>query len=213
MSKTLPEGKHSLKEICTKLRQDTLEPAKKESEDLIAQAHAKADSILRQAEAHGEKIIAEARAKAEKERYVFQASLEQASKQVLESLRQKIEHELFQPHLAETVEKNTSDPKTLASLVDKIGQAVEKEGLDTNLQVIIPKTVPADEFAKFLSKGLLEKLGKEGIIQGSFAGGVQVRLVDRKLVLDLSADTLTQLLSQYVRKDFRDLFFKKEKQG
>lgn len=210
MTKTLPEGKHSLNEICNKLRHETLEPAKKESEALIAQAHVKADSILRQAEAHADKIIAEARTKADKERYVFQTNLEQAAKQTLETLRQKIEHDLFQPHVAEVVEKGSSDPKLLASLVEKVGLAIEKEGLDTELQLVLPKVLSADEFAKNLSKGMLEKLGEKGITIGDFAGGIQIRLVNKKMMLDLTADTLTHLLLQYVRKDFRDLFFKKQ---
>jgi V/A-type H+-transporting ATPase subunit E len=44
-------------------------------------------------------------------------------------------------------------------------------------------------------------------VVGSFKGGAQLQWHDRKLTLDMSDDALKELLSTYVRKDFRKMLF------
>ena len=65
----------------------------------------------------------------EQERNVFYSALQQAAKQMVEGLRQEIEHKFFNAELHHILEKQLADPKIVANLVNGIVKAIEKEGL------------------------------------------------------------------------------------
>jgi V/A-type H+-transporting ATPase subunit E len=58
-----------------------------------------------------------------------------------------------------------------------------------------------------LLKAVIEKLREKSVIVGEGIGGVQLKLHDRKFTLDLSTQALKELVSQYIRKDFREILF------
>ena len=60
-----------------------------------------------------------------------------------------------------------------------------------------------------LKKQIQERLQREGAIRvGSFGGGVQIRLRDKNMVLDLSDKALQQLLASFLRESFHNYLFK-----
>lgn len=206
--KTLEKGKDKVREICDALRRETMEPAQEEAKQIIADAKTERDRIVQHAEREAEGVLEAARVQIEKERQVFKSSMEQASKQALEALRQSIEHELFHPEVVESVDKRMADPEIIAKLIQAIVKSVEKEGLNTDIYALIPKTVSAEKVNAALAKDVLDKL-KEGAVKvGDFSGGTQVKLIDKKMTIDISSKALVDLLVRYIRDDFRQLFFK-----
>ncbi len=207
MEKTLEKGEEKIQKICDALRKETLEPAKQEAEELINEAKLRAEQIIAEARQESEKILAHARENVEQERNVFHSSLEQASRQSVEELRQEIEHRLFNDELEQLVSKQTKDPKVIGKLVDAIVKAIEKEGLKTDISVVIPNTVKPDEVNAVLGEGVLKKLKDGGVKIGGFSGGAQVKLLEKKMTIDITEQSLIDLLSKYLRKDFRQLLF------
>jgi len=207
MEKTLEKGEEKIQKICDALRKETLEPAKQEAEELINEAKLRAEQIIAEARQESEKILAHARENVEQERNVFHSSLEQASRQSVEELRQEIEHRLFNDELEQLVSKQTKDPKVIGKLVDAIVKAIEKEGLKTDISVVIPNTVKPDEVNAVLGEGVLKKLKDGGVKLGGFSGGAQVKLLEKKMTIDITERSLIDLLSKYLRKDFRQLLF------
>lgn len=205
--KTLEQGQEKIKKICTELRENTLEPAKKEAEKIIADAHLKAQEIIKQADLKALRLVEDARSLIEQEKNVFHSSLSQGVKQGLEALKQEIEHKLFNDQLVEIVRKSTQDPKILAKLIDCIIKAVEKEGLSADLVAIIPKDVPEKEVNALLAKEILEKIQNHSVTIGHILGGVQVKLKDKGLTVDISDEAIKELLARYIRKDFRKWIF------
>lgn len=205
--KTLDKGQDKIKKICNTLRQETLEPAKAEAEQILEDARKNAERILQETRGEAEQLLKGAHERIEQERNVFQSSLEQAGRQGVESLRQAIETELFNPELSDFLAEGFSDPKVVSRVVDVIIAAIEKDGIDTDLQVVIPKAAKPEEIAKLLTSGVSKRLSAGAIRVGDFAGGAQVRLVDKKMTIDLSDEALKEVLSRYVRKDFRQLLF------
>ncbi len=206
--KTLEKGKDKVREICDALRRETMEPAQEEAKQIIADAKAERDRIVQHAEREAEGVLEAARVQIEKERQVFKSSMEQASKQALEALRQSVEHELFHPAVVEAVDKRMADPEIIAKLIQAIVKSVEKEGLNTDISALIPKTVSAEKVNAALAKDVLDRL-KEGAVKvGDFSGGTQVKLIDKKMTIDISSKALVDLLVRYIRDDFRQLFFK-----
>jgi V/A-type H+/Na+-transporting ATPase subunit E len=208
MMKSLEKGHDKIKKICTILRDETLEPAQKEAEEIIKQAQNKAESIIAEGQSAAEKLLAEARAEIERERNVFQSSLTQASKQSLEFLRQSIETKFFSESLPKVIEKNAADPQLVAKLITAIIHALEKEGLAADLTTLIPKTITPRQINELLLEEILKTLKNHSVSLGKNGAGVLVKLEDRKMTIDISEDSLKELMANYVvRKDFRKMFF------
>ncbi|MGK5594872.1 MAG: DUF4047 domain-containing protein [Parachlamydiaceae bacterium] len=205
--KHLETSQDKIAKICETLRNETIEPAKKDAANLIEEAKQEAERIVHEARLEAKKIKAHALEEIEQERKVFQSSLLQASKQSLEHLRQEIEHKLFNQQLDQLLEEQLKNPEIVASLINAIVKAVEDQGLSANLEAIIAKQVSPHDVNKLLLQGVLERLKAHSVAVGAFKGGAQVKLVDRKMVIDVSEEPLKELLASFVRKDFRKLIF------
>lgn len=206
--KTLEKGKDKIKKICEVLREETLEPAQKQAREIINEAHKQSEHIILEAKKKAEALTTEARAAIDRERNVFQSSLQQAAKQSIEALKQNIEEHVFNANLNEIIGKSAADPRLVANLINAIVNALEKEGLAANLSAIIPKTIPERTINELLLHDVIGKLKDQSVILGNFSGGAQVRLHDRKVVIDVSEAALKELLSNHVvRKDFRKMVF------
>jgi V/A-type H+/Na+-transporting ATPase subunit E len=204
--KTLEEGSNKIQQICDALKKDAIEPAKKESERILEEAQAKAEQLINDAKKQAEKIHKEEKANIEQERNVFQSFMAQAAKQTLESLRQSIEHQFFNKELQHLIEKEASDPKIVAKMIEAIIKAIEKDGLSADLSALAPAGVSPKEVNMYLAENILQKLKEKSVVLGKFSGGVQIKIHDKKLTLDISDDALIDIFSKY-RKGFRELFF------
>lgn len=207
MGKALEKGQDKVQKLCDVLRKETLEPAQEEAEKILVEARKHAEKILQEAHTSAKEIVVEGKAKIEQERQVFVGSLIQASKQAVEGLRQEIEAKLFNEQLHQMLIKQTTDPSILAKMIDAIIKGIEKDGTKANLTALIPEAIPTQAVNQLIMQATLEKLKEKSVSLGSFQGGVQVRLTDKGLTLDLTDIALQELLARYVRKDFRKFFF------
>jgi V/A-type H+-transporting ATPase subunit E len=204
----LDTGKDKIKKICEILKNETLQPAKEEAQKILEVAEQEARNIIRDAEAKADSIIQTARDKLAKEKEIFESSLQQAFRQGTESLKQNIEKKLFNPELNTWIEQQSADPEIGAKLINALIAAIEKEGTSANFSAYIPAQVPADKVNALLARGVLDKLREKSVVIGDFKGGIQVKLHDRQMTLDLSDVSLKELVSNYIRKDFREILFK-----
>jgi V/A-type H+-transporting ATPase subunit E len=205
--RSLERGQDKIQKICDKLRHETLEPAEKEAQQIVEEAGKKAEAIQAEAQRHAEQLIKQARGQIEQERNVFHSALKQAAKQTVEGLRQEIEHKLFNEELQHILEKQMADPKIIAELINGLVKALEKEGLTTDLSAVIPRLISADDINALLLENIRKRLKGKPLEVGSFAGGAQVKLLGRKMTIDLTDQAIKELLANYMRKDFRKLIF------
>ncbi len=205
--KSLEKGQDKIQKICDQLRRQTLEPAKQEAAKIVEEAKQQAACLQEEAMRQAELLLKQAQRQIEQERAVFHSSLQQAAKQALEGLRQEIEQKLFNQELEKALNESLSDPTIIAKCINGMIQAVEKEGLATDLAAIIPEQIsPLDVYGLLLDR-VKKRLNKQPLEVGSFQGGAQLRLVDRKMTLDLSNQAIKELLAHYLRKDFRAFIF------
>lgn len=193
--------------ICDIIKEETLEPAKQEADKIIASAKERAQAIIDEAEKQAERVHGEVRETIEQERNIFHSSLTQASKQTITQLKQQIEKKLFNQTIQEQVEKHPDEGKLAAKLVEAVVKAIDKEGISADLSVAIAKTLSAKEVNALLGDEILKKLREKSVTLGDFASGIQVKLHDKRMTLDMSDKVLTELIAQYVRKDFRKWIF------
>ncbi len=205
--KSLEKGQDKIQKICDKIRRETIEPAKQESQAIIDEAKRKANEIIAVAEEHKNQIFKQAKVQIEQERNVFQSSLQQAAKQTVESLRQEIENKFFNEELESLLAKPMSDPKVIANIINGIVKSLDKEGLSTDISIVIPKIVSPDEVSGLLLDNVKKRLKEKPLEVGYFTGGAQVKLLGKRMTLDLTDQAIKETLSNYVRKDFRQLLF------
>lgn len=200
-------GKDKVKKISEYLRKEALDPARKEAEQIVESAKKEARAIIDRALSESEDLMRRAKEKIGREKEIFDTSLASASRQALESLRQQIEKKLFHSELRSLLEKKTQEPAVLAELIRAVVHALEKEGAGANLSVFVPASVPAEKVNALLGGAILDKLKEKGVLLSSIGGGIEVKLKDQQITIDLSSETLKELLAGYIRKDFRTLFF------
>ena len=169
--KTLEQGSQRIQKISEELRTEIIDPAKLEAAKIIAEAQAEAHAIVEKGREDAKKLYQEAHGKILQETNVFQASLSQASKQSLEALRQEIERSLFSQEIQTLIQKQTSDPKVIAKILETILKAIEKDGISANLSAVIPQAVSASEVNALLGDNLLKRLSEKSVVLGKFAGG------------------------------------------
>lgn len=206
--KGLESGKDKVKKICEVLKKETIEPALREAEDIVKKAQVDAEKIIQEATDRAAAILADAKKDIEKERNVFQSSLNQACKQSLELLRQDIEENLLNKELARFVDKQASDPKAIADIIAAVVKAIEKEGIEADMSAYVSSSIPASSINRLLASNIIERLKDKGVLLTNIQGGVCVKLHNQNIIIDISDAALRDLVSRYIRKDFREMLFK-----
>jgi len=105
------------------------------------------------------------------------------------------------------VSRDASDSKFLSHLISSFLQALEAKGIDEDITVVIPKSVTARSINSLLVEKFVERLKEKSVVLGDFDGGIQIKLLDRKITIDLSDRALRELIVEFIRRDFRDLVF------
>jgi V/A-type H+/Na+-transporting ATPase subunit E len=207
MPATLTESE-KIQQICDALRRETLEPARVEAERLVQETEEECRRRVREAQQEAERIHQEARQQIQKEREVAQSQLQQAVRQALSILRQSIEEQVLNQGLAQQLSAPLKNPQVIAQLLTALVKGLEKDGLATDLEAVVAQGVDAGEVTRLLGQELLQKLRGGAVEVGRFEGGVRLKLHEDQLVIDVTAETLRELLATYLRKDFRQMLFK-----
>ena len=206
--KGLDTGKDKVKKICDLLKRETLEPAQIEAQEILEKARLRSEEIIAEAHRKAEEMHQIAHQEIGQQRSVFNASLSQACRQALDSLKEKIVEKLFNPELSHLLTKPLQESKVAARLIEAVVQAIEKEGLDSDLSAVIPSAVSAREVNTALAAKILDRLKEKSVLVSSIGGGIEVKLLDQNMTIDLSDTAFKELVAGYIRKDFRDLVFK-----
>lgn len=204
----LESGKDKVRKLCEMLRKETLEPAKEKAEQIIQEAEHKAEQILADAKQRADKLLLEAKEELTRQRTVFSSSLDQACKQALSLLKETVEQQLFSPALLTMVQKATLKPEALAGIITAAIKTLEREGTAGEISAYIPASVSVDEVNALLTHEVLQRLSEKTALLGTFAGGVQVRLKESAMILDITAEVLKEIVARYIRKDLREILYR-----
>jgi V/A-type H+/Na+-transporting ATPase subunit E len=193
--------------ICDKIRSETLDPAKEQAQEIIENARREAERIMHNAHSDAEQLIKQTKKSLSEEKQIFDSSLEQAAKQSVELLKQKVETSFFNPKLEEWVKDQLGDEKNYATLVQALVKAIDKDGIKTELSVKIPQAFKAETINAQLSQDILKQLKNNSVELSDIAGGVQVKILGKNMVLDISSKALEEIIASFIHKDFRKVFF------
>lgn len=201
-------AKDKVKKICDVLRRDTLEPAEAEAKRIVQEAKAEAEKIVQEAKELADALQKQAKEEIAREKNVFASSLNQACKQSLQSLHEEIEGKFFNEQLSSSIQEPLNDPKALAKLIEAVLTALEKEGVEADLEAFIPKAVSAKEVNDLLLKQFVERLAGKSVKVGPAKGGIEVKVSKENMKIEATDEALKELVARYIRKDFREMLFK-----
>lgn len=205
--KGLETGKEKIQKICDAIRTETLEPAKQEASEIIENAHLQAAEIVKKAEKKSADLIHAAGNQIDEKGKVFQASMQLAARQGVESLKQKIEEKLFDQGLSDLVNKEMKEPKLIAHIIESFLKTMAEKGIEEEFVAVIPKNITPRSINELLGVQVVEKLQNKSVVVGDFAGGAQIQLKGRHLTIDISDATVKELIARYIHRDFRDMIF------
>lgn len=200
-------GEERLAAICQALRQETLSPAQQEAESILLSAKKDAETIREEAKKEAEELKRHAKKEIEKENVLFHSSLKHASRQVVERLKDKIENKLFSQGL-ELLVKEQFPTEKLGELLNALTAMVEKEGLTQSPELWIGKLVDKKSLLATLSKHTLSSLQEEKIQIGSFNEGIKLVIKNKHMSIEVTDESVRDLLSALLRRDFRRFLFK-----
>jgi vacuolar-type H+-ATPase subunit E/Vma4 len=142
------------------------------------------------------------------ERELFDASLEQASRQVIGLLKEKIEHSLFNPALDHYLDSEFHDEKKTAALLDLVINQIQSEGLGGDLAIWLGKHLSKKDIIQSLGQEAVKNVSREAISIGDHNFGVILKIVNRHLSIELTPEGLKEMMSAFLRPDFRTFLFK-----
>jgi len=204
---TLDKAKDKVQKICDALKKETLQPAKQEAKEIVENAHMQKEEIIEEARKEAEKIHVAEQEERENRKKSFEAALNLACRQALEGLKEEIEKKLFQENLQTVVNEEMRKNDVIAKLINVVVQAIEEEGIDTELSAYIPAKISEKEINAHLLKKVIDKLKEKSVSLGDFYGGAKIEMKDEKITLDISDEAIRDLVANYIRRDFRDKLF------
>lgn len=199
----LESGEDRVKELCEILRAETIQPAKEEAARIISEAKKEAEAIVAKSNEDAEEIMQNLKKELEKMQSVSEASLELAIKQSLSRLKQSVA-ELFTEELFNLADATMNDTDILAKVVNALVTAVEKDGLNTDLKLVIATNVSKDELIGKLADHVRKKIAKESVEIGNFKAGCVLKLVDKKMAIEMTSKAIVELILAYISDDLSE---------
>ena len=126
-------------------------------------------------------------------------------KKSVDKLRYAIENELFAKAWGEAVAASLKDPGLVAKIIESMATAIEKEGIDTDLQLVLDEADIKKDLSTFIKTEIWEKVQKGGLVLSHIKGGAQIKITGKDLTLDMSHDAIVSLLASFVRDEIRSL--------
>ena len=202
----LETAESKIQEICEKLRKETLDPARNEARHILESAEKRAEEIVEEAKRKAELSKEEARTDFQNQKSMNEVALDLAIKQALAKLQEEV-MKIFNRELANSLLKETEKSDVIREMLQALIRAVEKDGFTGDIQAVLPKALPIDVLFAQLTHQVAHRLHREKVILGDFGGGVALKLVDRKIVIDMSDRALKELLSSYAQEGLREKIF------
>jgi V/A-type H+-transporting ATPase subunit E len=206
--------------LIQKLRDEGVNQGRTQAAQIVADAQKQADSTVKQAQQQAEQIVNQARKEAENLKRASNQALEVALRDTVLALKSQLTRR-FTGEVQRLVGTETEKPEILEKLILEVVGRVKEEAVQAQqVEVLLPtKIVGFEELRQHpeeLEQGILshfirlinEDLLREGVnfgIAKDNKGGLQLRLVDRDVVLDLSDAAIADVLLEHLQPRFRAL--------
>ncbi len=196
-----------LENLIKKIKEEGVGVAEKKAAEILENARKEADKILKDGEKDAEKIREEAKKDAEKMKANAEASIQQAARDTLLSLKKEI-RKMFDRLLVQKIDESM-DEKLLRDLIVKL---VETWAKGKEITVLAGK-VDVDKLTSLVMKELKAE-AKKGVdikLDKKMSKGFRFGLKDSDLTYDFTDEALMEALSYFLSPKLTELL--QEKSG
>jgi V/A-type H+/Na+-transporting ATPase subunit E len=206
-----------VQELIDRLRDEGVAHGQTEAERMIAEARVKSMEILDQARSEADSTLAAARAEAHSIVENGKEALRLASRDMVLQLREAC-NEQFRTQLKQLVRHKLSDPKLVEQMILQIAAKARPEDSSQQVKVLLPQgSVSKEELNKEVANpqpgslaafvlGLSADILRDGLsfdLSDDPSPGVRVQIVEDDVQLDLTDETITAVLMQFLVPRFR----------
>lgn len=211
-----------VQQLIDRLRDEGVATGQTEAEKILSEARVKAMETLDQAKAESKKILADARAEAKSMQEDGKAALELACRDVVLKVREAC-YEEFKTRLNRLVKHKLEDPKLLEQMILELAADVRPKNDGKQIRLLLPNThVSEDELQKEVVNaqpgslasfvlGLTADILREGLsfsVSNDAHSGIKLQIVEDDVQLELSDETITTVLLEYLVPRYRALLKK-----
>jgi V/A-type H+-transporting ATPase subunit E len=192
------------------------------AEKIVADAQQKADDILESARREANEILKHAREQADKLQAAGEEALRLAARDAVRDFGARI-HDGLRNRLQELVHHELQQPDLIKRMILEIAGEASKSVKDERIEILLPpEIVSEDEARKRVEAGEQDALTNfvQGLIGEDLRSGVSVRLgshqqngisvrvADQNVEIDLTDETITELLASHLLPRFRAIMRK-----
>lgn len=211
-----------VEQLIERLRQEGVEAGEKQAREIIEQAEKRADMIVQQAQLEAEKILNETHQQSRAIRQAGEDALKLATRDAVIKLRDTLLNS-FSQEVARTVSQKMEDEELLVRLIIELAGTVRQSmALDERqaVEIYLPETVMGVEELKQypeelaqgvlskLTSGIAEKMLRKGVtinVDPNLDKGIIIQLLDEKIRIDFTDETVSDLLLAHLQPRFRAL--------
>jgi V/A-type H+-transporting ATPase subunit E len=211
-----------VEELIKRLKDEAVNAGQEKAETIILDAQKRVDWMLEAAKSEAQAILSKAHAEAETIKSAGNDALRLAGRDALIKLRDTLLGS-FSKELKGVVGEQMGKEAFIEQLIMALAVRVrEKTGMDSNSRITfqLPEDVVGVEALKKnpeeLNQGILSRLTaaiaadllREGVnfeISDQFSAGIQVKLDDQDIVIDLTDEAVSALLLEHLQPRFRAL--------
>lgn len=200
------EGK--LQELTTKIYQEGLEKARRESAEILAAAQQEASQILAEANKEAQRARTRAAEEAEALRKNAVSELQLAGRQAQSALRQEITNLISGKLLSGPIDQAFDDTGFFQSIIEAAVKNWDPAQMGASLQIILPEQ-KRQELEKALPGRLSHHLGKELDIRydENLQKGFRIGPADGRFVVSFTPDDFDRFFRHFLRPQITQLLF------
>ena len=195
-----------IKDITDFLKSSVLEPAEQEKETILTDAKSEASKIIANAKKEAEEIIANAKKEAETMKHNTESALKIAAKQSIDKLKLALEKEVLTATVAAPVKDAMNSEALIKEFVSEFLKIYAGKG---SFAIELPAALK-EKLASYV-KSQIDAMGAKGIKLGdeTLPSGFAVKASDGALRYDFTDESVTELLTEYIRPELRKALFSK----
>lgn len=204
--------------LISRLREEGVSAGRTEADRIVANAQTEAKRMLDKASAEARERLQSALKEADAYRAAGEEALKSAMRDAVLEMKAEL-MERFTTDVQRLVSEELTDPDVLRRMIVEVaGRARVSIDSDAEVEVILPEAVigleklrsdpdelehgPLTKFALGLSADML-RAGVSLSVSADQGSGIEVRVSDGRLVVDLSDDAIAGLLLQHLQPRFR----------
>jgi V/A-type H+-transporting ATPase subunit E len=206
-----------VQQLIDRLSDEGVAEGQRQAEKIVGDAQKKADDILDSARQEANEILKQAREEAATFQNAGEEALQLAARDAVRDFGARI-HDGLRNRFQSLVHHELKQPDLVKRMILEITGEASKSVRDEPVEILLPPEIVSDDEARKLAEagepdeltkfvqGMIGELLREGVsmrLGNQNQNGITVRVVDQNVEIDLTDETITELLARHLLPRFR----------